>query len=225
MNSEKSILQKLNFSKYPIKLILNKPADIADFDELEFHSSIEQEKYDLIMIFIYHLEEFSTYIRLIIDKQLVADKGYVYFAYPKKNNRQYLEYIDRDSFLNEMPVDEEGYIQDSNLKFAKMVSLNEVFTIVGLKSEAKKTKKTSVAQKSQCVDDYVEHIADIKRYLQKNEEIVTRYNELTYGYQKDWARYVFSAKKKETQDKRLVEMESILAEGYKSMDLFRRQKK
>lgn len=52
-----------------------------------------------------------------------------------------------------------------------------------------------------------------------------RYNELTLGYQKDWARYVYSAKKKETQEKRLSEMETILSEGFKTIDVYRRQKK
>jgi hypothetical protein len=41
------------------------------------------------------------------------------------------------------------------------------------------------------------------------------YSQLTFGYQKDWARYVYSAKRKETQDKRLLEMETVLGAGYK----------
>ncbi|MGC5326276.1 YdeI/OmpD-associated family protein [Brevibacillus sp. SYSU BS000544] len=225
MISEKSIVDKLNFNKYPAKLILNKPEDINDFNDISYDSTIEKEKYDVILIFIFHLEEFSQHVQQLIQKQLVADKGYVFFAYPKKNNPQYDSYIDRDSFFKQMPVDEEGYIQDSNLKFAKMVSMNDVFTVIGLKSEVKKTKKTSTAQKSQRVDDYIDNVEDIKLHLKSNEELLQKYNELAFGYQKDWARYVYSAKKKETQEKRLVEMESILAEGYKSIDLYRLNKK
>lgn len=45
------------------------------------------------------------------------------------------------------------------------------------------------------------------------------YNELTFGYQKDWARYVYSAKKTETREKRLAEMETVLAEGFIPPDL------
>ncbi|MGG3640071.1 YdeI/OmpD-associated family protein [Bacillus gobiensis] len=51
-----------------------------------------------------------------------------------------------------------------------------------------------------------------------------RYNELTFGYQKDWARYVYSTKRKEAQEKRLLEMETIVGEGYKSIDLYRRNR-
>ncbi|MGO0059099.1 YdeI/OmpD-associated family protein [Brevibacillus fluminis] len=226
MNSEKSIIDKLNLRKHPAKLILNKPADVTDFDAVEYDTTITNDPYDVIVLFVFQLEEFTSNVQMIIDKQLVAEKGYVYFAYPKKNNPQYDQYIERDSFFQSVPVDEDGYIQGSSLKFAKMVSLNDVFTIIGLKAEGKKAKKTSAAPKSQCVDDYIEHVEEIRAFFQeRNKEILDKYNELTPGYQKDWARYVFSAKKKETQEKRLAEMETVLGEGYKTMDLYRRQKK
>ncbi|WP_338010899.1 YdeI/OmpD-associated family protein [Paenibacillus alvei] len=70
----------------------------------------------------------------------------------------------------------------------------------------------------------MDHIADIQKYLANSAQLEF-YNNLTPGYQKDWARYVYSAKKTETQQKRLIEMESILAKGYKSFDLYRRRGK
>ncbi|MDQ0200332.1 YdeI/OmpD-associated family protein [Neobacillus ginsengisoli] len=225
MNSTKSVVEKLSINKYPTKLILNTPEDIADFNEIEYDSSIKKDQYNLIFIFVFSLEEFTKQLKLVIDKQLIKDSGYLYFAYPKKNNRKYKEYIDRDSFFKEVPLDEEGYVLESNIKFARMVSLNDVFTVVGLKSAPKKAKSTASTKNSQCVDDYIENVEDIKVYLNKNEDLLNFYNQLTHGYQKDWARYVYSAKRKETQDKRLLEMEAILGDGYKSMELFRRKKK
>lgn len=225
MNSPKSIVEKLNLNKYPTKLILQVPENMEDFSELEYDSSSKQAKYDLIFIFIFSLEEFTKHLQSVIEKQLLEDNGYLYFAYPKKNNKLYKEYIDRDSFMAALPVDEEGYVSESNVKFSRMVSLNDVFTVVGLKSVPRKSKKTASSKNSQCVDDYIIHVDDIKNYLNKNEELLKTYNELTFGYQKDWARYVYSAKRKETQEKRLLEMETILGEGYKSMDLYRRKKK
>lgn len=225
MNSPKSIVEKLNLNKYPTKLILQVPENMDDFSELEYDSSSKPGKYDLIFIFIFSLEEFTKHLQSVIEKQLLEDNGYLYFAYPKKNNKLYKEYIDRDSFMAALPVDEEGYVSESNVKFSRMVSLNDVFTVVGLKSVPRKSKKTASSKNSQCVDDYIIHVDDIKNYLNKNEELLKTYNELTFGYQKDWARYVYSAKRKETQEKRLLEMETILGEGYKSMDLYRRKKK
>lgn len=177
-----------------------------------------------VFIFVFSLEDFAKQLQYVIEKLVISDKGYLFFAYPKKNNRQYKKYIDRDSFYEAIPMDEEGYVYESRLKFSRMVSLNEVFTVVGLKSEPKKANKAGT-QKSQCVDDYIENVEDIKQYLSKNEDVLKRYNELTFGYQKDWARYVYSAKRKETQEKRLLEMETIVGEGYKSIDLYRRNRK
>lgn len=223
MNSTKSIVDKLNLKKYASKLILNLPEDIDEFKEIDFDAAIEKEKYDLIFIFVFNLEEFSNKLHQVIEKHLLSDKGYLFFAYPKKNNPQYKDYIERDQIFPYINVGEDGYVAESNLKFSRMVSLNDIFTVVGLKYENKKAVSSS--KKSQCVDDYIDHVDDIKRYLEKNGELLSAYNSLTFGYQKDWARYVYSAKREETQEKRLLEMEDILGEGYKSIDLYRRKKK
>jgi hypothetical protein len=161
----------------------------------------------------------------VINNQLLEKNGYVFFAYPKKNNPKYQEYIERDSLFEVVAMDEEGYTLGSDIKFSRMVSLNDVFTVVGLKSAPKKVKKVDSSKSSQCVDDYIIHVDDIKQYLNRNEELLASFNQLTFGYQKDWARYVYSAKRKETQEKRLLEMETVLGEGYKTMDLYRRKQK
>jgi len=223
MNSPKSVIEKLNLHKFKAKLILHKPEDIHDFDELEYDTSINQDKYDLIFLFVFRLEDFSKQLKMIIEKDLMNEKGYVFFVYPKKNNPQYKEYIERDQIFPEINPDEDGYVQGSMLKFSRMVSLNDVFTVVGLKAERKKTKNKQSEKKSQCVDDYIEHIEDIKQFLANDESVLKTYEALTPGYQKDWARYVFSAKRQETQEKRLLEMKDILEEGYKSIDLYRRR--
>ncbi|PLS08545.1 YdeI/OmpD-associated family protein [Neobacillus cucumis] len=224
MAAAKTVIEKLNLQKYANKLILNKPEQIEEFQDLEYDSSIKKEKYDLIFSFIFSLDEFSKELQTVVEKNLLEDNGYLYFAYPKKNNKVYKEYIDRDSFINALPTDEEGYVLNSNIKFARMVSLNDVFTIVGLKSTPKKTKKSSSSKSSQCVDDYIHFIEDIKQYLLKNEDLLKKYKDLTPGYQKNWARYIYSAKRKETQEKRLLEMETVLAEGYKTIELYKQAK-
>lgn len=225
MNSPKSVVEKLNLNKYQRKLVLQKPEDLDDFHELDYDSSINNDKYDLIFMFVFSLEEFSRQLQSVIANQLLEKNGYVYFAYPKKNNPKYKEYIERDSLLNVVAMDDEGYTLDSDIKFSRMVSLNDIFTVVGLKSVPKKTKKDDSSKSSQCVDDYIVHVDDIKQYLNKNEDLLGAYNQLTFGYQKDWARYVYSAKRKETRDKRLLEMETVLGAGYKSMELYRRKQK
>lgn len=226
MEPTKTIIEKLNLIKYPEKAILHIPEYIDDFKELEYDAEIKKDKYDLIFIFIFSLEEFTKNLQLIIENHLMNDKGYLFFAYPKKNNRKYEKYIDRDSFFKVIPMNEDdGYVHNSNLKFSRMVSLNEDFTVVGLKSEPKKVKKGTNPKSSQCVDDYIDHVNEIKKYLSNKEDLLKIYNGLTFGYQKNWARYVYSAKRQETQENRLSEMERILMEGYKSIDLYRKNKK
>ncbi|WP_153729679.1 hypothetical protein [Salinibacillus xinjiangensis] len=115
----------------------------------------------------------------------MKDNGYLYFAYPKRNNPQYDEYIERDEIYSEKHYNEDGFVHGSQLKFSRMVSLNNVFTIVRMKSQAlKKTKKATSNKSSQRVDDYIVHIDDIKQYLSKNDELLCIYNDLTPGYQR-----------------------------------------
>lgn len=225
MNSPKTIVEKLNLNKYDRKLVLNKPEDLDELNGLDYDSSPNKEKYDLIFLFVFSLEEFSQQLQSVIDNQLLEKNGYIFFAYPKKNNPKYQEYIERDSLFEAVAMDEEGYTLGSDIKFSRMVSINDVFTVVGLKSTPKKAKKAASSKSSQCVDDYIIHVEDIKQYLNRNEELLASFNQLTFGYQKDWARYVYSAKRKETQAKRLLEMETVLGEGYKTMDLYRRKQK
>lgn len=81
----------------------------------------------------------------------------------------------------------------STVKFARMVGLDEVFTVIGLKEEEKKTAKTTSSKVSQRVDDYIEKIQAIESDLEDSPELLAFYQSLTPGYRKEWARYVYSA--------------------------------
>lgn len=221
MSPQNNVVAKLNLNKYASKLILNQPEDIEDFKELQYDTEMTKEKYDLIFVFIFNMDQFKEYLDLVIQKQAIHENGYLFFAYPKKNNRKYKEYIDRDSFFQQNQIDEEGYVSGSTLKFSRMVSMDDVFTVIGLKAQALKKGKSPSAKSSQRVDDYVDYVPSIRNYLSNHKELLDKYNNLAVGYQKDWARYVYSAKRSETQEKRLLQMCDILAQGYKSIDLYR----
>lgn len=112
-------------------------------------------------------------------------------------------------------ADDEGYVGSSDLKFARMVGLDDVFTVVGLKEDSKNRNRPST-KASQSVDDYIGMISEIEKDLQDSPDLLAFYQSLTPGYRKDWARYVYSAKQEATQVKRRQEMKTILGEGYKS---------
>ncbi|MGG3521254.1 YdeI/OmpD-associated family protein [Bacillus pseudomycoides] len=215
-----SVIDKLNLSKYSNMAVINQPNDYALFTEQAIKLS---KDHDAIFIFVETIDEMVKYTQFIINKQILLEKGYLFFAYPKKGNTRYETFIHRDEIFPAMNVGEDGYVGNSDIKFARMVSMDDVFTVVGLKREKKKVKKTSAA--SQCVSDYVENIKDVEALLANHPNELQFYQSLTPGYQKDWARHIFSAKQQQTREKRALQMVEILSQGYKSIDLFRRKKK
>ncbi|GIP62729.1 hypothetical protein J32TS6_12840 [Virgibacillus pantothenticus] len=216
-----SIIDKLNLQKYTNMAIINQPTDYDIFTEQQTTLS---KNHDAVFIFVETLNEMVLYIqRFLDDNQLLQEKGYIFFAYPKKGNTRYETFVHRDEIFPAMEVDDDGYIRNSDIKFARMVSMDEVFTVVGLKREKKKATKTTAT--SQCVADYEKHVGDVELLLTDHPNELKFFKSLTPGYQKDWARFIFSAKQQKTRDKRYRQMLDVLSQGYKSMDLYRQNKK
>ncbi|MEN2767049.1 YdeI/OmpD-associated family protein [Ornithinibacillus xuwenensis] len=216
-----SIIDKLNLHKYENMVVLNQP---SDYDTFTRYPTTLTKNHDAIFIFVETLEEMIKQTTNIIDNvQLLDEKGYIFLAYPKKGNKRYNTFIHRDDMFPALKVGEDGYIGNSDIKFSRMVSMDEVFTVVGLKREKKKSKKSSAA--SQCVADYENNVQDVEAILANHPEVLQFYQNLTPGYQKDWARYIFSAKQQQTREKRSKQMVDILSQGYKSIDLYRMKKK
>ena len=117
-------------------------------------------------------------------------------------------------------VGEDGYVGESDIKFARMVSMDEVFTVVGLKRERKNNKTSAM---SQCVADYADRIKDVEALLANHPNELKFYQSLTPGYQKDW-HVIFFCKTRKTREKRLEKMIEILSQGYKTIELFRKKK-
>lgn len=214
------IKDKLNLSKYKNMAVLNQP---GDYDIFTDNKAALSGEHDAIFIFVESLEEMVEYTQKIINEQQLLEKGYLFFAYPKKGNKKYETFVHRDEIFPAMKVGEDGYVNDSDMKFSRMVSMDEVFTVVGLKREKKKAKKSPAA--SQSVADYEDKIEDVEKLLTDHPVELDFYRSLTPGYQRDWARYIFSAKQQKTREKRQEQMVEILSQGYKSFDLFRQKKK
>lgn len=215
-----SIIEKLKLNKYNMAII-NQP---SDYDVFIDQKSSFLKDHDAIFVFIKTIDEMVTQTKFILDNdQLLLEKGYLFFAYPKKGNNRYETFVHRDEIFPAMNVGEDGYVGNSDLKFSRMVSMDDVFTVVGLKREKKKAQKTSAA--SQCVEDYQDNVKDVEALLADHPSELKFFQGLTPGYQKDWARHIFSAKQKATRDKRSQQMVEILSQEYKSLDLFRQKKK
>lgn len=221
----KTIVQKLNLQKYEKVAVLHMPDGANYLAELEeYDTELKAQSYDLIFAFVLTLESLRQLANEIIEKSYLNPNGYIYFAYPKKGNKVYPTFIHRDELLPGLGANEDGYIGQSNIKFARMVGLDDIFTIVELKEDARNKNRTS-NKASQCVDDYIDMIPAVENDLQQSPELLTFYQSLTPGYQKDWARYIYSAKQEATKAKRREEMKMILGAGYKTRDLYMRDNK
>ncbi|MDM5337393.1 YdeI/OmpD-associated family protein [Fictibacillus enclensis] len=214
-----TIIDKLKLSKYQNMAVVNHP---EDYDVFTNQPTEITKDHDAIFIFVETLEEMVKHTEAIIQQERLTEKGYLFFAYPKKGNKRYPTFVHRDEIFPSMNVGEDGYVGSSDIKFARMVSMDEVFTVVGLKREKKKNAKSKA---SQSVSDYEKHVKDIEQMLSSHPKELDFYHSLTPGYQKDWARYIYSAKQEQTRNKRYLQMVDILSKGYKSLDLFRQNKK
>lgn len=81
---------------------------------------------------------------IISNEELLIEKGYVFFVYLKKGNVCYSMFIYCDEMFLVLNVGEDGYVGESDIKFVWMVSMDEVFIVVGLKCEKKKIIKIFV---------------------------------------------------------------------------------
>ncbi|MCG7409306.1 YdeI/OmpD-associated family protein [Paenibacillus sp. ACRRX] len=218
----KSIVEKLNLKSYKQAAIINQPEGTDYFNALTNYDTFFKERtYDLIFAFVLDMESLKNLVNLVIEHQYMSQHGYLFAAYPKKGNKVYPTFIHRDDLLTGLGSDESGYIGSSNIKFARMVGLDDVFTVVGFKEDAKHKGRIS-SQSSQCVDDYISLIPCVERDLEDRPDLLNLYQSLTPGYRKDWARYVYSAKQEATKVKRRDEMKMILEAGYKSRELYRK---
>lgn len=216
----KTIVEKLNLQKYNQVAILSKPEGSDYLAELTDYDTSLNGAYDLIFAFVLDMASLQELVNRVIEQQHLHKNGYLFVAYPKKGNKVYPTYIHRDDLLEGLGSDEKGYIGTSNIKFARMVGLDDVFTVVGLKEDAKGKGQLS-NNPSQSVDDYISFIPNVEEDLKDTPELLAIYQSLTPGYRKDWARYVYSAKQEATRAKRKEEMKMILRAGYKSRELYR----
>ncbi|EAD3867690.1 hypothetical protein AFS03_05855 [Listeria monocytogenes] len=223
--AEKTIVEKLQLTKYKEAVILNQPDGTDYFQNLaNYEEKLADKQYDLIFDFVETLEELITFVQKVIAENKLSVDGYLFFAYPKKGNKKFATYVHRDELMPALKTDGEGYVDDSTLKFTRMVALDETYMVVGLK-EAAKLKAKGVKKNNPSADEYADHVPLVAEFLADKGDLQTFYNNLATGYQRVWARYIYSAKQPATQEKRRLEMVDILSQGYKTKDLYRQGKK
>lgn len=76
-----SISSKLKLDKYVNMAVLHQPDDYRIFDGYQKTLSGD---HDAIFIFVETLDEMVTQTKRMIDQEQLLEKGYLFFAYPKK---------------------------------------------------------------------------------------------------------------------------------------------
>lgn len=222
----KSVVEKLNLHKYEQVAVLGQPEGSEYLAELSGYDTTLKDgaAYDLIFAFVLDMDALRALVHRIIEHEHLKPAGYLFAAYPKKGNKVYPTFIHRDELMDGLGSDENGYIGTSSIKFARMVGLDDVFTVVGFKEDAKGKGKADQPSStpSQRVDDYIALIPSVEKDLEDTPELLAFYQSLTPGYRKDWARYVYSAKQEETKAARREEMKMMLRAGYKTRELYRK---
>lgn len=222
-------IQKLKLEKYKTLLLWDLPQhQVQEFkdkenkisDELVLTLDKKEKPFDGVIATALNLQEMEQKIDAAWDEALLSPNGYLYLLYPKKGNKLYDQFVPRDDIMT-LDMDEEGYFKNTDLKFSKMLAYDANYTVLGVKYQVKKKKPSK--KPSQLVEDYVHRVEELQTLLAEDVKLI--YQSLTPGYQKDWARYVYSAVQEETQQKRIQEMHQILKLGYKTKQLYQASQK
>lgn len=216
------LIKKLNLNKFNTISLFNNAKEENVISKETFETTQLSKQYDCVFSFCYSLKEMKTTIFSLAKQQSLIENGVLYLLYPKQKNILGHKPIHRDAIFPYLNVDEEtGYVVGTSYKFNKMVSLDDNYTLIGLKYDLKKRKDAP----SQCVDDYIDNIEILKNKLLNYPEQLEFFKKLSFGYQKDWARYVYSAKQITTQEKRFDEMIHLFSLGFKSKNLYQQSLK
>lgn len=218
------LYKKLKLEKFKKIILLNKAKETSPFDDLNLENNNVKDN-DLIISYVYTLQEFMDVIVHCDRNRSLKINGVIYFLYPKVKNKLNHTPIGRDSIFPFLSVDEDtGYVEGFDFKFNSMMALDDNYTLIGVKYIPKENLKKS-NKSSMCVNDYIDKVVDVIAFLKKYPNELAFFEKLSIGYQKDWARYIYSAKTDETVNKRKLEMVEILKAGYKTKQLYREENK
>ncbi len=211
---DSSALKKLRLNLGDSANIINLP-DASYFADLSITKGMPKQPVNLIILFVENMAQFKQGVLDVIANNGLNIDGRLLVAYPKKGNKRYKSFVHRDEILPTLDVDDvDGYVGKSDYKFNQMVALDDTFTVVGLKRVKRGGKKDVPSQR---VEDYIPFIPDIITRLSDNIKAKEAFINLTPGYQRNWARYVYSPKQQATKDKRWAEMVQTLITNPKAI--------
>lgn len=207
------LLKKLKLTEIDELVVLHDDEHIY-FKEVNVLRELNEEPHQNIMLFVTSKEELRHEVFKLIENESLAVNGRLFIAYPKKGNKLFETYVSRDDIHPTLQMSEERYVGNSDYKFNQLLSLDENYSLMTLKRVVK--DKTKKIDKSQRVSEYEALIPELMEKLSASQEALSFFETLTPGYQKAWARYIFSAKQEVTREKRLAETVELLTNKVKA---------
>lgn len=195
--------KKLYLANRPNRLLVNtsefSQESLLEISNLDLKNS--RDKYDAVFVHVYSVGEMKAQAFYWDVSQELSQEAYLYYLYPKLTNKQGLAGIHRDSIFPSLEVDETtGQVKGTKFYFSRMISLNDTFTIVGMKRlEGAKRKKKN----QETVLNYEEAIFEIVTQLGELGPVFTA---LSPSQQRQWAQQIYSAKRPETVQKRYAKL-------------------
>ncbi len=216
--TQDELIKKLHLSKYTdIALYNNSPhsQELSLITSQDYLADLTHP-FDVIFAHTFSLDEMKKVLLTFWEEESIRPNGIAYLIYPKLNN-PYYPGIHRDDIFPALKIDDGLSIMPStHYKFNKMVSLNDVFTIIGLKHLNEKDIQKMLSgqgnsKPSSRVGDYIKYIPEIEHQLsQINSTLAQSFRALTPGRQRHWAYDIYSARTQITRDKRLTSLISEL---------------
>ncbi|MGL6299622.1 YdeI/OmpD-associated family protein [Streptococcus iniae] len=142
------LFKKLKMAKFQDITLMKLAREKSVFD----HFPQNAFPADLIVGYVYHLEEMKELIFRVFNEKLLKPNGHLYLMYPKTKNKLGYEAIGRDSIFPFLKVDQDnGYVEGTTIKFNRMNALDDNYTLLGLKytKEVEEDQHLNLAKKLQ----------------------------------------------------------------------------
>lgn len=205
--------KKLRLHKYTSVGLVSQVTTTVSMDGLPRFNTVEEARNaQLLIVFVADLPEMA---RVVSAAYQQPELQALYLVYPKRGNPLGLSAIGRDDIFPFLQVNEaDGVVKDTDLRFNLMVSLDENFTVVGLKRNALSNKRKTASAAN---IDPMEGLRQMENLLHTSPALPL-FQALTPGYRRQWTEHILSAKTCATRQKRLSELENNLLAGFKNKD-------
>lgn len=204
---ENKLTKKLNLQPEEKNLILQAPASFAEsIQGIAYHTSAEGEDYDYVQLFVKSIEELEQYAPEALGA--VKEDGKLWFCYPKKSSSIKTD-INRDKGWD--LIKRVGYAGVS------AVSIDDTWSALRFRPESKINRRPDSGMGPDGAKSKRE--LEIPEYLQLALDVHPRekefFDSLAYTHRKEYVQWVTEAKREDTRQRRLQQMQELLKEGRK----------